>query len=924
MGYEDTMFKEIPTELKFLKIQAGPEPFNGYNLPGIPNKFIGDYFGENLNSALDLDIPSHGEPSMKKGTKWQNKSKDSNEKIDSYKTQVNGLGSGTWLSVDRKSIQISSSPGNSTNRSPPNDTERYSTQALDTLKQGDQLDIYGTDGLPMRKQGNESNSTLQDGLDSSKLDQDLGDMDVSLEAGGVESPVELMTSPLMNATDHKGNSTERSTNYGTHSTIYEPEDMKSSKYTATDIRPQSIINGSISSLQGPLDVGIDDSDLPTFVQGPEEIRAHYSASHRSNSTNSVMMGGNVTSNELIKYSNATTSPQSTMISTTKEYSDGKLISNTTKKAALDSTKLVPANLTFPGIQFNGNVSLFEKGDLNPHIPLVTTSKIKIPQMSLYSNTSTASNLNSTSKNHLSASKLEGSLNFTPKANLILSSNDTNGKVTNQNASSHRNKSTHNQSMTINSDIFHTPVNQMAQVLGDGQRHNTSKINVTQSSQRKIKSNSDIMNATGFMTSKTSHVATNSSSLAKSNVTHTNGEKLGKQSSSSGIMPSRFRPVIKEDLNPFFPATNPIDPNHEKNSDLIGTRFHGSVTPTEIYEGYKKDSHPTGSITSTDTVNSEDPPTFLNSIPRVTTPRFGGSTPISAFPGNETDLNRDASMRDTSLMGGKYRAFYPQYPPAIKTPKYVKTQQVQAVSVGLSFSVGFFFLAVLGMVVERKRKMQALNKRSLDHQKFKQDLERYGGYFNSRLFSNQESEIGSLKEGNRDSRSCSVKSISHPTPVITKRHSMNSYAEIGRDSLRSYTSNLLGHSSRRDSYASSFGNVNEEDLAEFNETYGSRPQSLDYNSRDFEFPSGDPVLPEINQDRIHLEENFNDETERFPTSPDLEHDQFVLIKPPPRTYDSKTNYSSQIILDRFLEDLSGLQWQESASIIVAYDPRRRPS
>lgn len=982
MGYEGSHEEGIEFSQSPRKTGGGLDPFTGYNIPGSPNKVVGDYFGGNLSSALDLGSASNIGSPFEKGTKLKNEQKNSNEKPDPNKIPGSGLKSDN-ISVETQALknftpgtELISIPGKSTNQTHPNNAKSSSTQDI----KGDQLGDHGTDGLIKMKQGNvstkkgkvESDLKLQGGLNSSGLGQELGDMNASLKAGGVESmtsplvnaslkaggmesmtaplvnaslkagDVEWMTSPLANATNHKGNSTEKSTNSVTPNTdsVYQTEDKdkKSPKYTATDVNPQSIMGNPISSLQEPMVTGIDDSSLPKFPQGSGETQAQYtkkanhtsgsrnSTSNGSNSTETVTIGSLAASNNPKKYPNTTAFPQSTMISATKEYSGGKLISNTTQKTALNTSWLVPANLTFPGIQSSGNLSLFADGDLKLHAPLLSSLQIGAPKTSLYGNTSTASNLNVTSKNHLSAFKSGDSLDSKPNTNLSRSSNNTNRKVMNKNAYSHLNKSSNHPAMTINPDIFFTPVNHTAQVFGDGQRHNASKIDVGQVSPKSIKSNSDIMlNATISMSSKTSHAATNISSLAKSNNVQKNQQKLVEQQSFS--KPSRFRPVITEDLNPFFSASTTSVPKHESSAELIGSRFHRSAALTENNEGYKKDNTPAVSITPPDTVVSEDPLTFSKSMPRVTTPRFGGMTAISGSSEKEADLTREGSKKNTSLVGGAYRHFYPQYTPAIHTPKYVKTQQVQAVSVGLSFSVGFLFLAVLGMVIERNRKRKALNKRSLDRQNFKRDLEKYGGYFNSRLFANQDSELGSFRDEDSDSIASSSKTILYPAPVI-KRMSMNSYAEIGRGSLRSYTSNLRSHSSRnsRDSYASSFGHTNEEEIAEFNETYGNRPISFDDFPRDFEIRHGEALLPEINQDRIQFYDHFNDELDRFPTSPDLEHDEYEFIKPPPRIYHSKQSHSisgSEIILDRFLADISGLQ--DSASIIVAYTPpRRRPS
>ncbi|KAH9825025.1 hypothetical protein DFH28DRAFT_13714 [Melampsora americana] len=978
MSYGDR--SEVPPKPR--TTGGGPDFLTKFKIPGSPQSAIGNYFNEKLNSASNASLPDRRETDVKEGFFLKNEYKNSDEKLDSYKTQVAGLGSenisasrtqasknhtsandlvsgpgefanethpkgrlerisafGTQASKNHTSTNdLISSLGKSTNEIHPKDAQLHSKQALKTLKKGNQFDIYESDGLPKLDQGDEyikkagkaeSSPTVQDGQNSSELVDGLANLSPSLNAEGLE----LMSTPFMNATKHKD------PNYVTPNASHQPGDQNTSKSTATNIEAQSILDGSIDPLQGSVNIGMDDSNLKKFLQGSEDNQAQYankanhstsisqnSTSKSSNSTNNVIIGGNFTLNNPLNHSNTTALPESTMISTNKEYSNGKLVSNTTKKTALNTTGMMATNLTFPGNPLNGEVRLSEEGDLTPDTPLISSPKRKTPKISDSNNASVTSNLNFISKNYLSASKLGTLLSLKPKANLSLSLNTTNQNVTNRDGNSHGDNLTNNQSILVNSSISHTPVNHIAQVLGDGKGHNTSNIDVAQASQDKIKSNSQIMlNATSSISSESSlAVATNVSSSAKSHNVKKKQEADKKQSSSDEMTPSRFRPVITEELNPFFSAFTTKDSNDEAHSDLIGSRFHRSTALAGVNEGYRKDSDPTVLIKPAGVEIPEDPPILFKSIPRVTTQRFGGITPIPGLPSDESDMTRNGSTKTKSLMGSPYRPFYPKYTPAPHAPKYIKTQQVHAASVGLSFSVGFFFLAVLGMVIERKRKRKAQHKRSLDHHNFKRDLEKYGGFFESRLFANQESEIGSLREDDRESVSYSCKTISYPAPVI-KRLSMNSYAEIGRDSLRSYTRSLRTHNSQRYSYASSFGNTNEEDIAEFNDTYASRPSRLDYNPVEVGVPQRDFDLPKIHQNRFPYVQHLNRESERFPTSPELDFDDHNFTKHPPLIYHSNKNHSlsgSDIILDRFLEDLSELN--DSSSIIVTYSPRRRQS
>lgn len=229
------------------------------------------------------------------------------------------------------------------------------------------------------------------------------------------------------------------------------------------------------------------------------------------------------------------------------------------------------------------------------------------------------------------------------------------------------------------------------------------------------------------------------------------------------------------------------------------------------------------------VNTELPDEIIPKIEdvvRSSSARLNNIYAAEAFSKPESPA---ASGQDTTKSTGyrtsssryQYSADYTTYQSPTSSPSIVKTQRVQVVSVGLSFSIGLLILAVMGMIIEKRRQRKAFSDHLLEHQHLAKDTEQARGELPASRLSRDNSKDKFVEEWLRSG------TLAYP-PRTAKRLSLNSYAEIARNSIKSETKSLLSrrsHNSHRDSYASSFGNINEEEICAFNETGGILKQRL---------------------------------------------------------------------------------------------------
>ncbi|KAG0150226.1 hypothetical protein CROQUDRAFT_230287 [Cronartium quercuum f. sp. fusiforme G11] len=228
-----------------------------------------------------------------------------------------------------------------------------------------------------------------------------------------------------------------------------------------------------------------------------------------------------------------------------------------------------------------------------------------------------------------------------------------------------------------------------------------------------------------------------------------------------------------------------------------------------------------------------------------------------------DIPKSTRFR-TSNSSVQYSIDQTAYQPETPTPKLIKTQRVGFVSVGLSFSIGVLLLAVIGMIIEKRRQRKDFSDRLLERSRFdpKPQIDQGGIRLTSDLHQ-LNPDLYMIKEQIR------LGKVLYPPPI--KKHlSLNSYAQIGRESIesiKSETQSILSrcsHNPNRASYASSFGNIDQDSISLFNETEGFMKESNTNMNSVLSLSSN--YLPKINQDKFLSSDLFSNVNQDYPTTP----------------------------------------------------------